>query len=40
MMKERFEEELSPPVHDSIDEVIDRLQEIDIARQYFKAIYF
>lgn len=40
MMKERFEEELSPPVHDSIDEVIDRLQEIDVARQYFKAIYF
>lgn len=40
MIKERFEEELSPPVHDSIDEVIDRLQEIDVARQYFKAIYF
>lgn len=40
IIKERFEEELSPPVHDSIDEVIDRLQEIDVARQYFKAIYF
>ncbi|WP_336363586.1 hypothetical protein [Halalkalicoccus salilacus] len=40
MTKERFEEDLSPPVHDSIDEVIDRLQEIDVARQYFKAIYF
>lgn len=39
-IKERFEEELSPPVHDSIDEVIDLLQEIDIARQYFKTIYF
>lgn len=40
IIKERFEGELSPPVHDSIDEVIDRLQEIDVARQYFKAIYF
>ncbi|MFC7222679.1 hypothetical protein ACFQKF_05940 [Halalkalicoccus sp. GCM10025322] len=40
MTKERFEEDLSPPIHDSIDEVIDRLQEIDVARQYFKAIYF
>lgn len=40
IIKERFEEELSPPVHDLIDEVIDRLQEIDVARQYFKAIYF
>lgn len=40
IIKERFEGKLSPPVHDSIDEVIDRLQEIDVARQYFKAIYF
>jgi len=27
-------------VHDTIDDLIDRLQEIDVARQYFKTIYF
>lgn len=32
--------EFADVVHDSIDELIDRLQEIDVAREYFKTIYF
>lgn len=32
-------EDLSIGTRDSIDRIIDRLQEIDVARQYFKSIY-
>lgn len=33
------EAEFSDDVHDSVDDLVDRLQEIDVARQYFKSIY-
>lgn len=33
-------EGLPDPVEDSIDRLIDHLQSIDIARQYFKTVYF
>lgn len=38
-LKHAYEDEIDEPVQDSIDAVIDRLQEIDVARQYFKSIY-
>lgn len=38
-LKADHETAFSDAVHESIDELVDRLHEIDIARQYFKAIY-
>lgn len=35
----KYESDFPDVVHDSIDDLIDRLQEIDIARQYFKSMY-
>ena len=35
----RHENHFSESVHESIEDLIDRLEEIDIARQYFKSIY-
>lgn len=39
-IEHRYEERIADSTRDSITELIDRLQEIDIARQYFKTIYF
>lgn len=38
-IREEHKSDFSDEVHESIDELVDRLQEIDIARQYFKSIY-
>lgn len=38
--KHDHEGDLPEPVEDSIDRLIDRLQSIDVARQYFKTVYF
>lgn len=34
-----YEDAFSDEVHESIDDLIDRLKEIDIVRQYFKSIF-
>lgn len=34
-----YDDELSPDAHEMLDEVIDSLQQVDIARQYFKSLY-
>jgi hypothetical protein len=39
-LRATYDAEFPDVVHESIAELIDRLQEIDIARQYFKTIYF
>lgn len=38
-IKEEYRKELADSAHETIDDIIDRLQEIDVARQYFKSIY-
>lgn len=38
-LRAEYESAFGDAVHDSIDDLIDRLREIDIARQYFKSIY-
>lgn len=38
-VKHAYEEDIDEQIRDCIDAVVDRLQEIDVARQYFKAIY-
>ncbi|WP_233738005.1 hypothetical protein [Halocatena pleomorpha] len=38
-IRSQYEDHLSETTIDALDRLIDRLQEIDIARQYFKTIY-
>lgn len=38
-LEEEYREGLADSAHETIDDIIDRLQEIDVARQYFKSIY-
>ena len=38
-LRAEYEDELEDAVYESIEDLIDRLQEIDVARQYFKSIY-
>lgn len=34
-----YGDELSAPAHDELDELIDSLEQVDIARQYFKSLF-
>lgn len=38
-VRAEHEADLPDAVHESIDDLVDRVQEIDVARQYFKAVY-
>lgn len=38
-MQSAYESDFADEVHEAIDDLVDRLREIDIARQYFKSIY-